>query len=869
MEIISKRRSNSASPACIFIKTIPPALPAHRLASPCQGTICTAETRAPCPLAGHPIPMYPCCRLMTSPDPNIAVCPSCGTMIDVSEQEPFTLVNCSVCGARMRVRQDFANFEIQAVLGEGGQGIVYRALDKKLGRQVAIKVMKRQYSADPEFVKRFGSEARITASLNNPHIVKIYSSGEYSGLLYLAMEVVDQGSLEALMAQLKMMPEEQALTIGIQIAAGLKAGLELGLIHRDIKPGNVLFADGQTAKIVDFGLAILVEKQHEEQGEVWATPYYVAPEKLEGRAEDFRSDMYSLAATLFHAIAGRPPFISESNSMAELRKIKSQPVRLLNYAPHVSTPTAYVIDRALSFKPQDRFDSYEHFIESLAFAVAEIRKKPVRRGRPKVLKVGDGAQSGSWFTFGIVAVLVGGGLYFWVNRPAGHSTGASGITVAEPAEADLSAEKRFDLGRKQLIEEHFTDAAKTFHALYEGGLLPEPKNSWAAVHAGLAEFFAGKAGPARTPLKTLTERASPTVIGLDGQLVAFFHTLVQVTATKPKEEPKWEEFNAATYESLAFLFAGLRRWESGEFEEGIALMKRFQNSAPAGDDAWVADFRPLVTRYVEDFGIYRDIAEDVAKAGTSPKLADAALKKIPGAASRIRSKKLIEKLRALEADAGEKIQSAMAVADQAMKQKLAEADAHEEKLLTDAKLQIKELCENYRFTEAVALIRAVDVKSERNMSERELLTKRVEWLIEFKKHLIEDINVAGCTVPLVKKNGTKLLGTAARADDQQLELRVQFGTLPGVKWNDLSPMTVLQMARTFMKPTLTQAAIADREWQAAVFCLFTQLFNEGQALMDDAVNRKPEYQGDRALFFGQSAPSPAPEPGKEPAPGAQ
>ena len=800
--------------------------------------------------------MYPCSRLMTLPNSNIAVCPSCGTMIDVSEQETFALVNCSVCGARMRVKQDFASFEIQDVLGEGGQGIVYRALDKKLGRHVAIKVMKRQYSADPEFVKRFESEARITASLNSPHIVKVYSSGEYDGLLYLAMEIVDQGSLEELMAKLKMMPEEQALNIGIQIATGLKTGLELGLIHRDIKPGNILFADGQTAKIVDFGLAILVEKQHEEQGEVWATPYYVAPEKLEGRAEDFRSDMYSLAATLFHAIAGRPPFISESNSMTELRKIKSQPVRLLNYAPHVSTPTAYVIDRALSFKPADRFDSYQHFVESLEFAVADLRKKVVKRRRPKVLKLGDGAQTGSWLTFAIVALLVGGGLYFLVNRPSDRPKGPSGITAAEPAEADLSSEKRFDIGRKQIVEQHFTDAAKTFHALYEEGRLSEPKNSWAAVHAGLAELLAGKAGVARMTLKTLAESASPTVIGLDGQLVTFFRKLVQLASINEKEEPKWEEFETTTYESLAFLVAGLRRWEAGEFEEGIVLMKRFQNAAPAGEDAWVADFRPLVARYREEFGIYREIASDIAKTGTAPKIAEAAIKKIPDAAGRLRSKKLAEKLRSLEAEFGEKIHADMAADDQATKEKMAAAAAREEKLLTDAKFQIKELYENYRFAEAVALIRALDVKSERGISERELLGKRMEWLVAFKKRLIEDINAAGCNVPLVKKNGQKLLGTTAHADDQQLEVRVQFGTLPGVKWMDLSPMTVLQMARTFMKPTLAQSVMAEREWHASVFCLFTQLFNEGQALMDDAVNRNPEYQGDRALFFGQSAPAP-------------
>ncbi len=794
---------------------------------------------------------------MNSSNPDIADCPSCGTMIDVSEQETFALVNCSVCGARMRVRTDFANFEIQDVLGEGGQGIVYRARDKKLGRQVAVKVMKREYSADPEFVKRFESEARITASLNNPHIVKVYSSGEFDGLLYLAMEIVDQGSLEALMARMKMVPEEQALGIGIQIATGLKAGLELGLIHRDIKPGNVLFADGETAKIVDFGLAILVEKQHEEQGEVWATPYYVAPEKLEGRAEDFRSDMYSLAATLFHAIAGRPPFISESNSMAALLKIKSQPVRLLNYAPHVSTPTAYAIDRALSFKPEDRFDSYAHFIESLEYARAELRKNPVKRSRPKVLQVGDGAQSGSWLTFFIVAMVVGGGLYFWVNRTVAPRPDAGGAKVADPGEADLSADMRFDLGRKQLVEEKFNEAAKTFHALNDAGHMAEPKNSWATVHAALAEFLAGRPGVARTTLKALSERATPAVIGLDAKLVTFFQRLHQLARPQVTEGPKPEELEATTYEALAVLFAGLKLWEAGEFEEGLALLKRFQSAAPADDDAWVGDLRPLVTRYLQDFGTYRDIAEDVAKVTASPKVAEAALKKIPEAVEKLRSKKLVEKLKALESEAGEKVRLAVMEADQAAKQKMADAEARDETLLTDGKLQIKELIENYRFTEAVAVLRAVDVKSERCISERELLTKRVEWLVEFKKHLIEDINISGCAVPLVKKNGQKLIGTVAHADDQQLEVRVQFGVLPGVRWVDLSPMTILQMARTFMKPSLPQSALADREWQASVFCLFTQLMSEGQALMDDAVIRKPEYQGDRALFFGQ--PSPAPQ----------
>ena len=163
--------------------------------------------------------------MQVSENPNIATCPSCSTLIDVSEQEPFTLINCSSCGARMRVRQEFAHFEIHGILGEGGQGVVYRARDKKLNRPVAIKVMKRQYSADPNFVKRFESEAQITASLNHPNIVKVFSFGEHRGLLYLAMEMVDHGSLESLMAQAKQVPEDRALDVAIQ--KKVEPGIEL------------------------------------------------------------------------------------------------------------------------------------------------------------------------------------------------------------------------------------------------------------------------------------------------------------------------------------------------------------------------------------------------------------------------------------------------------------------------------------------------------------------------------------------------------------------------------------------------------------------------------------------------------------------
>jgi serine/threonine protein kinase len=806
--------------------------------------------------------------MQTSAKPNVETCPSCGTSIDVSAEDPFALVHCSSCGAGMRVRKEFASFEIQGILGEGGQGVVLRAMDKKLHRPVAIKLMKREYSTDPTFVKRFESEAQITAGLNHPNIVKVFSFGKQRDLLYIAMEIVDFGSLDALMAQVKKVPEEEALNVGVQIAQGLKAGLDRGLIHRDIKPGNILFADEHTAKIVDFGLAILVHKQHEESGDVWATPFYVAPEKLDGRPEDFRSDMYSLAATLFHAIAGRPPFTSESNSMTALRQIKSRPVQLRSYAPHVSTATAFAIDKALSVDPKDRFASYDEFIQNLEYARSELKKRHRFAPVPRVVKVGDPSHSGSWITFATVMLVVSAGVFAWVSR--GHPSKPSDplkTTTAAHSTSSLADEAAFDEGRRQLLERNFRAAAATFHKLYEEGRLLEPKNSWAAVHEALAESLAGRSGRARKALRTLSERIAPTAIGLDPQLVSFINRLAALGPEgQPVKAGDSEHYNTSTYEALAYLMMGAGKWESGQVDEGAALLRRFADSKPTDDSVWVADYRPLTAPYLDEYEKYLAIKEALAKATVTPVEGEAALKQLAEVRSALKSPALIRNLDRLETEVVGAIAAAKAAAAAAraeMEAKQNEAQTREEALLTSAKYQLKDLCENYRFAEALALIRSVDVKLDRSIAERDLLARRLEWLVNFKKRLVDDLNVGSYTMPIVRKNGQQLVGGIKRATEQQLEIRLQFGSLP-ISWADLSPQTVLQLARAYMRPTLPPATLAERKWEAGVFCLFAQLFSEGQTLMDDASAQKEEYRTHRTLFFGQPAADPAPEPSQKP-----
>src|SRR5438270_10157246 len=179
------------------------------------------------------------------------------------------------------------------------------------------------------------------------------------------MEGADGGTRDDLIAEQKKLPEADVLRAGIEVARGLRAAYQKGLIHRDVKPANILFSEEGMAKISDFGLAGIVEPQAQSSGAIWGTPYYVAPERLNNQPEDFRSDIYSLGATLFHAVAGRPPFDRETTSASDLRALKNNPLKLKDVAPDVSRPTANAIARMIAPDPSLRFASHHALIQAL------------------------------------------------------------------------------------------------------------------------------------------------------------------------------------------------------------------------------------------------------------------------------------------------------------------------------------------------------------------------------------------------------------------------------------------------------------------------------------------------------------------------
>ena len=260
------------------------------------------------------------------------------------------------------------HFELREVVASGGMGTVYRAFDSVLERMVAFKLVKREMVEDKQVMDSFYREARAMAALNHTNIIHVYQFDEFDDRPYIVMELADNGSLDSRIESDGMVSELTALDVGIKVASALDTALKHNLLHRDIKPGNILFNLEGEPKLVDFGLAKGVEEEEEYGADVFGTPYYVAPEKIKREAETFLSDMYSLGATLYHALTGSVPFDAptvEALVAAQVREPLTPPNLVLQ---EVTQPTSDALVKAMAKNPSDRFLSYDEFIIALEAA---------------------------------------------------------------------------------------------------------------------------------------------------------------------------------------------------------------------------------------------------------------------------------------------------------------------------------------------------------------------------------------------------------------------------------------------------------------------------------------------------------------------
>ncbi len=271
-------------------------------------------------------------------------------------------------------------YRILEKLGSGGMGIVYKCEEELLRRPVAVKVIRARYAGDEHYRRRFHREARAVAALSHPCLVHIYGFGEFEragvSRLYLAMEYVDGPSVEGLLERRGRLTVAESVRFARDAALGLREALRHGIVHRDVKPSNLLVAPSGSVKVVDFGLAkeLRSEGPQTEDGVVLGTPHYISPEQGRGKPVDHRSDVYSLGATLYHMLAGRPPFEGESQVAVIVAHVNDEPPPLSSVVPGVPESLAAVVSKMLAKDPLDRYPDYDALIEDLdAF---EVGSKP-------------------------------------------------------------------------------------------------------------------------------------------------------------------------------------------------------------------------------------------------------------------------------------------------------------------------------------------------------------------------------------------------------------------------------------------------------------------------------------------------------------
>jgi eukaryotic-like serine/threonine-protein kinase len=370
------------------------------------------------------------------------------------------------------VGETIANrYELEELVGHGGMSSVYRAHDSLLERYVALKVLHEQYSEDEEFVERFKREARSVAQLQHPNIVTVIDRGEEHGRQYIVFEYIDGENLKELVVRKGRLEVREALEIAVEIARGLAFAHEQGLVHRDVKPQNVLLNGDGRAKVTDFGIARSLDVEHSvtQTGTVLGTSNYIAPEQASGQPVDAHTDVYSLGVVLYELLTGELPFPGDNFVAVAMKHVHEPPPNTLDRRGDLPLRVAAAVDRALEKAPEHRFPTMEAFAAELEACLAELERGPdgsvtavipaAQRLRPQRQRK---AVSPVPVLIGLAGILAVAAIFVGLltlgnnkedNVPVGAALSISGVTAYDPygdnnSEHDAEAPYATDGDRK-------------------------------------------------------------------------------------------------------------------------------------------------------------------------------------------------------------------------------------------------------------------------------------------------------------------------------------------------------------------------------------------------------------------------------------
>lgn len=305
--------------------------------------------------------------------PDTIICRKCNHKLDISDLNPFDEFLCPYCKTKIRCPFIFERYYLLDLCGIGGMSRVYRAFDPVMNQNVAIKITDSNCLDVEGSGKRYTHEAELVAKINRPGIVRVFRGGIHAGQPFLVMEFMKKGTLEDLQKSFMLPPVEKILQWLAVIADGLYAASQLGIVHHDVKPANIMLSENGEVKIGDFDLAEINTDNASKNSSDWASIAYVSPERLYDGTEDYRGDIFSLGATAYELLTGEYPF-GNSGEVAELierRRLSAyEPVNLLNST--VSANISDFISSMMAFSPEKR-PSYPEIIHM--FKTGKMLKK--------------------------------------------------------------------------------------------------------------------------------------------------------------------------------------------------------------------------------------------------------------------------------------------------------------------------------------------------------------------------------------------------------------------------------------------------------------------------------------------------------------
>ncbi len=753
---------------------------------------------------------------------DIVVCYSCGGAMDVADVAPYSKVKCPNCGKENRVKKEFGPYTVTRRHAIGGMSSVFVAKDKALDREVALKILSEEYSSDQTRIAAFEEEARLTASFSHPNVVRVLTTGKAFDRLYIAMEFVPGGHFENRIREAGKVSELEILPLAIQIAEGLKGAHSAGLIHRDMKPGNILLDSEGNAKIVDFGLALVTKGGTATATEIWATPYYVPPEAIGGGAEDFRADIYAFGATLYHALAGKPPCDQESMATKLLREAKKKVVPLHKAAPFLLGETCAVVDRAMAYLPADRYDNYDGMIADLETALKLAQQDGKvdatgATGAERRMKERQGRSRGLVYAgVGAAVFLIGMAVIFALRDPMKEAAPVAPriveveVEVADSVASPQEIALRYEEARQAMYSGNFSKAESEFAGLFEKDDVQEPTRTWSGLQTVLVTAMDGKMSISRKRARAVAEH----IEGSPAEGSEEFREGVLPILIGMGHMPflKFEDFDqesGGAERYVGYFLAGLKNWEQGGLEEAEPFFRKISGERSLKENGILGWYQDSAGKYLSDLELLKGKAmsadpqteKGCAEARAELNRAFTLLKTKGRARFNVRSRQLdLARMEKFYKEAGPVVEK------------------------IDLAKEVRELGKDFRFDEALVFLEEKGLKedAERGAALLDIVQAVLAMEVDLEKALAR----APRRVDFTLADGTAI-DSLAFVSGQGLVGRAADGSAKALAFKELGAD---QLAELLRKPEVGEEAVLERFKRLdAEICLFWLVGDEKKA----------------------------------------